>query len=48
MTRIDEQTRQCLAIRVERHLKEPEVIDTLSDAMLLHGIPEHIRSDNGP
>ena len=26
----------------------PEVIETLSDAMLIHGIPEHIRSDNGP
>jgi len=48
MTVIDEYTRQCLAIRVERHLKGPDVIDTLSDAMLLHGIPEHIRSDNGP
>jgi len=48
MTLIDEHTRECLAIRVERHLKGPDVIDTLSDAMLLHGIPEHIRSDNGP
>jgi len=48
MTLLDEHTRQCLAIRVERHLKEPDVIDTLPDAMLLHGIPEHIRSDNGP
>lgn len=24
------------------------MIDTLSDAMLAHGIPEHICSDNGP
>jgi len=48
MTLIDEHTRQCLAVRVERHLKGPDVIDTLSDAMLAYGIPEHIRSDNGP
>jgi len=48
LTLIDEHTRQCLAIRAERHLRGPDVIDTLSDAMLTHGIPEHIRSDNGP
>lgn len=48
MTLLDEHTRQCLAIRVARHLREPDVIDTLSDAMLAHGILEHIRSDNGP
>jgi len=45
---IDESTRECLAIRVGRSLRGPEVIETLSDAMLSHGIPEHIRSDNGP
>jgi putative transposase len=25
-----------------------QVIDTLADVMLVRGIPEHIRSDNGP
>ncbi len=35
-------------IRVGRCVRGPEVIETLSDAMLIHGIPEHIRSDNGP
>ena len=48
LTLIDEATRECLAIRVGRCVKGPEVIETLSDAMLFHGIPEHIRSDNGP
>ena len=48
LTLIDESTRECLAIRVGRCLRGPEVIETLSDAMLSHGIPEHIRSDNGP
>ncbi len=39
---------ECLAIRVARRLNSYDVIETLADAMLLYGIPEHIRSDNGP
>jgi putative transposase len=45
---IDESTRKCLVIRVERRLNSYNVIETLADAMLQHGIPEYIRSDNGP
>ena len=45
---IDEYTRECLAIRVARRLGSLEVIETLADVMLVRGIPEHIRSDNGP
>ena len=45
---IDEFTRQCLAIRPQRRLNSRDVIDTLADAMIEHGIPEYIRSDNGP
>ena len=45
---IDEYTRECLAIRVARRLGSFEVIETLADVMLWRGIPEHIRSDNGP
>ena len=26
----------------------PDVIDVLSDQFILRGVPEHIRSDNGP
>ena len=48
LTLIDEYTRECLAIRVERRMGSQEVIETLSDVMLWKGIPEHIRSDNGP
>jgi putative transposase len=48
LTLIDEYTRECLALRVVRRLNSLEVIDTLADVMLGHGIPEHIRSDNGP
>jgi len=45
---IDEYTRECLAIRVARRLGRYEVIETLADVMLWRGIPEHLRSDNGP
>jgi putative transposase len=45
---IDGYTRECLAIRVDRKLRSTDVIDVLSDLFILRGVPEHIRSDNGP
>jgi putative transposase len=45
---IDEFTRECLVIRVNRKLKAVDVIDVLSDLFILRGVPGHIRSDNGP
>ena len=48
MTLIDEFTRECLAIRVARRIKSLGVIETMADVMLVRGVPEHIRSDNGP
>ena len=45
---LDEFTRECLAIRVRRRLNATDVIDVLTDLFLQHGIPNHIRSDNGP
>jgi putative transposase len=45
---IDEFTHECLAIRVNRKLKAIDVIDVLSDLFILRGVPQHIRSDNGP
>src|SRR5208283_568861 len=48
LTLIDEYSRKCLAIRVARRLNSYDLIETLADVMLVHGIPEHIRSDNGP
>lgn len=47
LTMIDEFTRQCLAIRVARRLNSVHVIELLSECMLEHGTPEHVRSDNG-
>jgi len=48
LTVIDECTRKCLAIRVARRLNSYDLIETLADLMLVHGIPEHLRSDNRP
>jgi len=45
---IDEHTRECLAIRVERRLNSKIVEEVLFELFLQHGPPEHIRSDNGP
>ena len=48
LTLIDEYSRKCLALRVARRLNSYDLIETLADVMLVHGVPEHIRSDNGP
>ena len=48
MTLIDEFTRECLAIRVARRINSLGVLETMADVMLVRGVPEHIRSDNGP
>jgi transposase InsO family protein len=48
LTLIDEDTRECLAIRVARRINSFGVIETMADTMLKRGIPRHIRSDNGP
>lgn len=45
---LDEFTRECLAIRVDRSIGADKVIATLEWLFLLHGAPEYIRSDNGP
>jgi putative transposase len=45
---IDEYTRECLDITVERSITAPAVIHKLADLFITRGIPEHIRSDNGP
>lgn len=45
---IDEYTRKCLALEVERSMTAADVIDVLAQVLLAHGIPGHIRSDNGP
>ena len=48
LTVVDEYTRECLAIRVGRSLRSPHVIECLGDLMVERGVPELLRSDNGP
>ena len=48
LTLIEEYTRKCLAIRVARRLNSYDLIETLAEQMLRHGVPEYLRSDNGP
>lgn len=45
---LDEYTRECLDITVERKITSHQVIERLADLFITKGIPEHIRSDNGP
>jgi putative transposase len=45
---IDEYTRECLATLIARKIRNQDVIDLLFNLFIFHGIPEHIRSDNGP
>ena len=47
LTVIDEFTRQCLAIPVERKLNSESVLDCVAELFVKHGPPDHIRSDNG-
>jgi transposase InsO family protein len=48
LTIIDEFTRECLAIDVARRLNADDVLERLADLFARRGVPEHIRSDNGP
>jgi len=48
LTMIDEYTRVYLAIHCAMRIGTQKVIEQLADAMPVHGIPQYIRSDNGP
>jgi transposase InsO family protein len=48
LTILDEYTRECLAILVERRITSEDVINQLYTLFLVRGVTEHIRSDNGP
>ena len=47
LTVIDEFTRQCLAIPVDRKLSSQSVLECIAGLFVKHGPPDHIRSDNG-
>lgn len=45
---VDEYTRECLALKVDRGITSEDVIDTLAELFAARGVPQRIRSDNGP
>ena len=45
---VDEYTRECLALKVDRSITSEDVIDTLAELFAMRGVPQAIRSDNGP
>ena len=45
---IDEYTRECLCIKVARKITAQNVLEELFDLIVEKGVPDHIRSDNGP
>lgn len=44
---VDEFTRECLSIDVERRLSSGDALERLAWLMATRGVPQHIRSDNG-
>ena len=44
----DEHTRESLALEVRRSIKSDDVLDVLRDLFMIRGVPNYIRSDNGP
>jgi len=48
LTLIDEYTKEALAIYPARRIRANDVIDSFADVMIERGVPEFIRSDNGP
>jgi putative transposase len=45
---IDEFTRECLVLEVNRTMTATDVVDVLIELAVLRGMPRHLRSDNGP
>lgn len=48
LTLLDEYTRECLAVHVDWSIRAVDVITIVEAAMQRFGVPEHLRSDNGP
>ena len=44
---LDEYSRECLKIRIDRQLKAMDVIFELSELFVERGVPDYLRSDNG-
>jgi len=48
LTLVDEYTRECLALEVERGMTASVIIDIVAQVILIRGAPRFLRSDNGP
>ena len=44
---VDEYTRECLKIYINRQVKSPDVLFELSELFIERGVPDYLRSDNG-
>ena len=47
LTLMDEFTKECLSIDVERRISSDDVLNRLTERFVYRRVPEHIRSDNG-
>ena len=47
LTILDEYTRECHVLRVDRALRSADVLEWLQKAIVEHGAPKYLRSDNG-
>ena len=45
---VDEFTRECLCLKVARSITSEDLIDSLAELFAMRGVPQHVRSDNGP
>ena len=45
---VDEYSRECLALEMERSITASDVVETLDRLFMERGEPEYIRYDNGP
>ena len=48
MVVMDEFTRRCLTIHTARRIRAREALEVFAELMVCHGVPDYIRSDNGP
>lgn len=48
LTLVDEYTRECLLLEVERSMSGDRIRDFIAEVMSSRGAPKHLRSDNGP
>jgi putative transposase len=44
---VDEYSRECLKIHIDRQVKAADVVYELSELFIERGVPEYVRSDNG-